>query len=1133
MAKPPRLRIFISYARKDAASLASHLQAGLDPDYDVWLDTARLAAGASWTLEIEKQIDRCDVLLALMTPGSYVSDICRAEQLRALRLGKRVIPLLAAPNAERPLHLETANYRDFTAVKPGPEQLRQLREDIRTGRNTVALKPQFRATYVTAPPLPRKFIPRPEALESLRNRVLADDPGPSIALTALRGMGGIGKTILAQALSHDAVVQQAFPDGIAWTTVGKDISGNLTARIQEVRRAVGDQPDPNESELQCINRYRTLLQSKAALVIVDDIWRTADIEPFLAESPRSRLLFTTRDSAIAAATGAVEHTADLLTPEQSRRLLAGWAGLAPENLPAKAADLVRECGHLPLALSMLGAMLRDKPLAYWSHVLGLLRRADLAKIKAQFPNYPHADLLRAVQVSVDALEPAARQCYLALAVLLDDMPAPPYVQRTLWNMNDGAALETAEQFVGLSLAQRDAASGGIRLHDLQLDYVRAQYPDREALELIHGAMRLSSHVIESDPSQFASQLVGRLLPHDDSPAIRQFTAALTQAAPGPWLRPLAPALHPPGTGLLRTLEGHSAAVRAVAVTADGKRAVSASFDDTLKVWDLETGRVLRTLEGHSAGFDGIAVTADGQRAVSASRDKTLKVWDLETGGAVWTLEGHSALVYGVAVSADGKRVVSASRDKTLKVWDLEAGHVPRTLEGHSASVSGVAVTADGKRAVSSSWDNTLKVWDLETGRVLRTLEGHSDSVSGVAVTADRKRAVSASWDNTLKVWDLETGRVLRTLEGHSAWVDGVAVTADGQRAVSASRDKTLKVWDLETGRALWTLEGHSAAVRAVAVTVDGKHAVSASGDNTLKVWDLETGHALRTLEGDSDSVNGVAVSADGKRAVSASEDSTLKVWDLETGRALRTLEGHSDSVNGVAVMGDGRRAVSASRDKTLKVWDLETGHALRTLEGHSDSVSGVAVTADGKRAVSASRDNTLKVWDLETGRVLRTLECPDHVYGVAVTADGKCAVFAAWDSTLKRWDLETGRALRTLKGHSALLSGVALTADGKRAVSASRDKTLKVWDLETSRALRTLKGHSALVSGVAVTADGKRVVSASYDKTLKVWDLETGLAFVTFHCDAGARCCTFAGNQKIVAGDAAGHLHFLQLEERP
>ena len=88
IAEPPQHRVFISYARRDAARLASDLQGGLQPGYEVWLDTARLSGGASWTLGIEKAIDRCDVLLALMTPGSYESDICRAEQLRALRKGK-------------------------------------------------------------------------------------------------------------------------------------------------------------------------------------------------------------------------------------------------------------------------------------------------------------------------------------------------------------------------------------------------------------------------------------------------------------------------------------------------------------------------------------------------------------------------------------------------------------------------------------------------------------------------------------------------------------------------------------------------------------------------------------------------------------------------------------------------------------------------------------------------------------------------------------------------------------------------------------------------------------------------------------------------------------------------------------
>ncbi len=303
------------------------------------------------------------------------------------------------------------------------------------------------------------------------------------------------------------------------------------------------------------------------------------------------------------------------------------------------------------------------------------------------------------------------------------------------------------------------------------------------MDLIQGALRLSSHVLAADAEQFAGQMVGRLLPHHGSPAIQRFTGEVAAVAPACWLRPLHPALHPPGTALVRTLEGHSAWVSGVAVTPDGKRAVSASKDHTLKVWDLETGGVLRTLD--SAWVVGVAVTPDGKRAVSASGDHTLKVWDLETGGALRTLEGHSADVIGVAVTPDGKRAVSASRDNTLKVWDLESGGALRTLEGHFASVWGVAVTPDGKGAVSASDDHTLKVWDLESGVALRTLEGHSDSVSGVAVTADGKWAVSASGDHTLKVWDLKSGGALRTLEGHSASVLGVG--GDGRRETGGFR----------------------------------------------------------------------------------------------------------------------------------------------------------------------------------------------------------------------------------------------------------------------------------------------------------------------------------------------------------
>jgi WD40 repeat protein len=223
---------------------------------------------------------------------------------------------------------------------------------------------------------------------------------------------------------------------------------------------------------------------------------------------------------------------------------------------------------------------------------------------------------------------------------------------------------------------------------------------------------------------------------------------------------------------------------------------------------------LRTLVGHSASVWGVAVTPDGRRAVSASDDRTLKIWDFESGRAVGTLQGHEGSVLSVAVTPDGRRAVSASSDKTLKVWDLEklwyleGGRALRTLAGHEGPVLSVAVTPntpDGERAVSASRDRTLRIWNLESGSalslrrstaVMRTLEGHSAPVSDVAVTPAGTRAVSASDDGTLKVWDLESGRAVRSLEGHGASVASVAVTPDGRWAVSASVDKTLKVWQL-------------------------------------------------------------------------------------------------------------------------------------------------------------------------------------------------------------------------------------------------------------------------------------------------------------------------------------------------
>jgi len=150
----------------------------------------------------------------------------------------------------------------------------------------------------------------------------------------------------------------------------------------------------------------------------------------------------------------------------------------------------------------------------------------------------------------------------------------------------------------------------------------------------------------------------------------------------------------------------------------------------------------------------VAVTADGRRVVSGSNDNSIRVWETETGKCLATLKGHSGSVYGVAVTADGRRVVSGSWDNTVRVWETETGECLAVLEGHAGFVKDVAVTADGRRVVSGSNDNSIRVWETETGKCLATLEGHTNTVSGMAITVDGRRVVSGSDDRTVRVWEL-------------------------------------------------------------------------------------------------------------------------------------------------------------------------------------------------------------------------------------------------------------------------------------------------------------------------------------------------------------------------------------------
>jgi len=674
----------------------------------------------------------------------------------------------------------------------------------------------------------------------------------------------------------------------------------------------------------------------------------------------------------------------------------------------------------------------------------------------------------------------------------------------------------------------------IRDYDLLLESgVVSSAELAKELALLQGAVRLSAHVLFVDGSQLASQLYGRLLSFD-SPHIRKMLDYMLARKGVVWIRPLPPGLTAPGGALLRTLEGHQRRANAIALSPDGKRAVSASDDCTLKVWNLSTGIEEMTLSGHIDAVRDVAITPDGKRAVSASLDRTLKVWNIELGQEECTLTGHTDWVWAVAVSPDGAKAVSASRDQTIKIWDIETGRNEQTLNGHTGVVNALVVTHDGSRAISASDDCTLKIWDIKTGKVQRTLSGHTMRVTSVALTPDSSRVVSASDDKTLKVWDLANGNVMHTLTGHTGFVRAVALTPDGNYAVSASWDRTLRIWDISRGSEIKTLEGHSERINAVSITADGKKIISASSDWTLNIWDFDTEPEKIRPRGHTGEVRAVAVTPDCARAVSASRDRTLKVWDLDSKRELLTLEGHTAWVGAVAISNDAEFALSGSDDYSLKLWELATGKEIRSFGGHEDWVWDVAVTPDGTQAVSASADKTLKIWNLETGDLERTLEGHTAwVLGVAVTPNGEKIVSGSSDKTVKVWELATGKLLLSIDAHPDWVRGVVVTPDGKKIVSASSDRTLRLWNIETGELERTFEGHTDWVRDVTVTPDGMRLVSVSSDRTLRLWDIATGGIVATFYAEGPVNCCAVCHDgETYVIGEASSNLRFLHLEEQ-
>lgn len=718
------------------------------------------------------------------------------------------------------------------------------------------------------------------------------------------------------------------------------------------------------------------------------------------------------------------------------------------------------------------------------------------------------------------------------------------------------AVSQTEQLIGsidYLVAKCQELGSAALAEDLEYAAARCSAADSaRTFSTVAEALRLGAHWLHQDPGALPG-LLYNLLRCANWPAAS--IERVLHYPPGRLRFRLRHPLQRRDTSV-HTFAGHLDSVVACAVTKDSKRLVSVSLDQTLRLWDLNSGALLLHFYGFSGTAGSFALTPDGQGLLYAAEDQTLVMYSLATGAQLTKLTGRTGKAVALTITPDGQYAIAAGSDSSLHVWQLATGELIHTLLGHTAQASMLAVSRDSRTLWSASWDQTVRSWDLPTGRCTQILRGHTGAVNGLYLTPDGKQLLTTSWDHSLRVWDLGSGTQRRVLAGHAAPINACVLSSDGKLAISASDDHTLRVWDLGSGRELRVMTEHTAAVKSCVLGPDGKTVISVADDCTLRQWEIATGNELRVFTGHISAVTCCIVAPDGRQLLSGSEDRSLKLWDLSVEPDTNRAAGHIDAITSLWLSPDGMELITASEDYTLKVWDLLEGTVNRTFM-HEGAVSACAGILEGRNVVSASVDRSVAVWDTQNGAELlrfstnadgndefagqpgSPLAFPsdDHlielwgmpldrqrtgdgsavarVRACAVSNDGKHLLTAASDKLVRMWDLRTGAEILRCIGHSGAVTSLAVLPNKRRLITGSTDATLAMWDLSTGEDLMRFFGHSGPVTACAVAPDGRRMLSGSQDKSLRLWDLSTGAEQLRLSGHiAPVTACAFTGDGK-------------------
>jgi WD40 repeat protein/transcriptional regulator with XRE-family HTH domain len=565
---------------------------------------------------------------------------------------------------------------------------------------------------------------------------------------------------------------------------------------------------------------------------------------------------------------------------------------------------------------------------------------------------------------------------------------------------------------------------------------------------------------------------------------------------------------------------------ALAFSPDELTLATASWDGTVKLWDLEQGTLLWTGQ-HRDIIRKMAFSPTGHLLATGSDDGMIQLWNPASGAIIQEVADESGAIYGMNWSPDGRLLATSRFDGCIRLWQFQGtqlGSCVKILSGHTNWICGLAFSPDGTSLVSGCWDKTVKLWDVVSGRLLHTLTGHTDRVQAIAWSPDGRTIASAGFDNVIWLWDVEHCIYRARLQGHTDTIYNIAFTPDSKRLISGGEDGSLGVWDVEHGQCVHIMQGQAVTLYSVAWHPSGTHLATGGSDGLALVWDAINGTQPRAFGGHKWGVLGVSWSPDGRLLASIGRDNLIQLWDPETGTRLQVLcdPDHEDTVfYGGMWSPDGHLLASGSYMRGVHVWHVETGQHCWVGSTHQTRIRSVAWSPDSSRLASAGYDGSICLWRACDGALLeRWQRHQGTALCVAWSPDGRWLASGGSNREGRElfvWDADSGQILRSFPGKPGSVFAIAWSKDGKRLVSGRNDGIIRWWDVNTWKLLQIRQTHQHTIHAVQVSPDGRLVASCGVDSTIKLWGMESTELVRTLRRDRPYERLNITGIQGLTA----------------